>query len=192
MTELDKMKRAEMYIKKMAEGINPLTDEPACDDDMINNVRISHCLYYVSDILRQVIANGGVVGSKPSGSTPFFLTDEQRAQLVPFDRPAVASEIVKKINDLTAENNCRKFNIRWISEYFISLGMLELYGSSRIPTESGAGFGIISENRTSPSRGDYTVNLYSPEAQQFIIDNIDAIVDFSGSEQYKEQTNRNR
>ena len=59
MTELDKLIRAESYIRKMANGINPITDETAADDDMVNNVRITRCLYYVSDILGQVIANNG-------------------------------------------------------------------------------------------------------------------------------------
>lgn len=59
MTELETMIRAESYIRKMADGINPITNEPAADDDMVNNVRITRCLYYVSDILRQVIDNDG-------------------------------------------------------------------------------------------------------------------------------------
>lgn len=192
MTELEKMKRAEMYIRKMAEGVNPLTDEPACDDDMINNVRISRCLYYVSDILRQVIANGGVVGSKPSGSTPFFLTDEQRAQLVPFDRPVFAKELVERINEIAAENGCKKFAARWITEYFVSLGMLEEVYNGKTATESGKEFGIITESRISMRGSEYPVNKYTPEAQSFIFDNLDSILAFSGSEQYKQQTNRNR
>ena len=53
MTELETMIRAESYIRKMADGINPITNEPAADCDMVNNVRITRCLYYVSDILRQ-------------------------------------------------------------------------------------------------------------------------------------------
>lgn len=61
MTELEKMIRAESYIRKMADGINPITGVNVADDDMVNNVRITRCLYYVSDILRQVIANNGVI-----------------------------------------------------------------------------------------------------------------------------------
>ena len=45
MTELETMIRAESYIRKMADGINPITNEPAADDDMVNNVRITRCLY---------------------------------------------------------------------------------------------------------------------------------------------------
>ena len=52
MTELEKIQRAKMYIDKMANGINPITDEQTVDDDTLNNVRVSRCLFYVSDILR--------------------------------------------------------------------------------------------------------------------------------------------
>lgn len=191
MTELDKMKRAEMYIRKMAEGINPLTDEPVGDNDMINNVRISRCLYYVSDILKQVIANNGVVSSK-SGSDPFFITDEQRALLAPFERTVFAKEIVERINEITAENRCKKFAARWITEYFVSLGMIEEGYNGKAATESGKEFGIITESRISMRGVEYTVNKYTPDAQRFILDNLDAILAFAGSEQYKVQTSRNR
>ena len=192
MTELDTMKRAQMYVQKMAEGINPLTDEAIEDSDMVNNVRISRCLYYVSDILKQVIANNGVVGSKPSSNIPFFITDEQRAQLVPFGRPVFAKELVEKINEITAENRCKKFAARWITEYFVSLGMLEEVYNGKTATESGKEFGIITESRISMRGSEYPVNKYTPDAQRFILDNLDAIVDFAGSEQYKQQTSRIR
>lgn len=56
MTELEKMQRAKMYIDKLANGINPIDDKQVSDEDAINNVRISRCLFYVSDILEQVIS----------------------------------------------------------------------------------------------------------------------------------------
>ena len=54
MTELEIMQRAKMYLDKLANGINPVTDQPASDSDCINQVRISRCLFYVSDVLRRV------------------------------------------------------------------------------------------------------------------------------------------
>jgi hypothetical protein len=59
MTELEKMQRAKLYIDKLAGGIDPLTDAEVPGDSVLNNVRLSRCFYYVSDILRQVIENGG-------------------------------------------------------------------------------------------------------------------------------------
>ena len=67
MTELEIMQRAKMYVDKLANGINPLTDQPAPEGDTVNQVRISRCLFYVSDVLRRVIENGGQVGG---GSAP--------------------------------------------------------------------------------------------------------------------------
>lgn len=194
MTELDKLIRAESYIRKMANGINPITDETAPDDDMVNNVRVTRCLYYVSDILRQVIANNGVVEKKPRGSgkkVDFYMTDEQRANFVEFDHPVFLREFVDEINRLTEANNCKKFAARWIRAYFVSIGLLvadpEL--GSKYATEEGEKLGIIPELRQSKqSMRSYWVNQYSPEAQRFIIDNIDTIVEFAKSPQYTQFT----
>ena len=43
MTELEKIERAKMYMDKLANGINPIDDTMAPDDDLINNVRLSRC-----------------------------------------------------------------------------------------------------------------------------------------------------
>lgn len=40
MTELEKIERAKMYMDKLANGINPIDDTMAPDDDLINNVRL--------------------------------------------------------------------------------------------------------------------------------------------------------
>ena len=64
MTELEKMQRAKMYIDKLANGVDPLTDAEITSDSTLNNVRISRCLFYVSEVLGKVIDNGGEVGRK--------------------------------------------------------------------------------------------------------------------------------
>lgn len=197
MTELDKLIRAESYIRKMANGINPITDEVAADDDMVNNIRVTRCLYYVSDILRQVIANNGVIEKRPRGSgkkVDFYMTDEQRAGFTVFDHPVYMKELVDEMNSVSEANNCKKFASKWVTEYFVSIGMLivdEELGS-KYATEAGRNLGIISDRRQSPySPKEYWANLYSPEAQRFIIDNIDAIIEFAKSPQYTQQTHHN-
>lgn len=46
MTELETMQHAKNYIDKLANGIDPLTDEIINDDSVINNVRISRLNLY--------------------------------------------------------------------------------------------------------------------------------------------------
>lgn len=82
MTELEIMQHAKDYLDKLAKGIDPLTDREVPEGDIINNVRISRCLFYVSDVLRQVIENGGIQVRvmKESEKAPFALTLEERSR----------------------------------------------------------------------------------------------------------------
>ena len=73
MTDLEMMQRAKTYMDKLANGINPLDDTTLSENDIVNNVRISRCLFYVSDVLRQVIENGGNVSKKKTPKEPMSL-----------------------------------------------------------------------------------------------------------------------
>lgn len=57
MNELQKINRAKIYLENLANGVNPLTDQPVGENDIVNNVRISRCLFYVSDILGKIVEN---------------------------------------------------------------------------------------------------------------------------------------
>ena len=53
MTELEKIEYAKSFIDKLANGVNPLDNSVIPDGEIVNNVRLSRCFFYVSDILRQ-------------------------------------------------------------------------------------------------------------------------------------------
>ena len=94
MTELEKIERAKMYMDKLANGINPIDDTMAPDDDLINNVRLSRCFFFVSDVLRQVIENGGTKSAvnKKLKKLPLEIPMEKRhyAKTYLFRNPHVA------------------------------------------------------------------------------------------------------
>ena len=75
MTELETMQRAKMYLDKLSQGIDPITGKEVPEGDLLNNVRICRCLHYVSGVLEQVIANGGVVGKREGNP---FVIDRSR------------------------------------------------------------------------------------------------------------------
>ena len=62
MTEIEMMQTARVYLDKMANGVDPLTDKAVAETDCLNQVRISRCLFYVSDVLGRVIESGGKMG----------------------------------------------------------------------------------------------------------------------------------
>lgn len=186
MTELEKMQRAKMYIDKMANGINPIDDVPADDSDIINNIRVSRCLFYVSDILGQVIQNGGNIGkkSKKPLKRDFYLSDEIRKTMSFDDIPLPISEIVKRLNYLADLETCHKLSYKRVVSWLIEIGAIKVTvaenGKERkSPTEQGEELGIFTETRMG-YRGQYEVILYNKSAQQFIVDNLDAILENKG------------
>lgn len=102
MTELEKIEYAKSFIDKLANGINPLDNTPIPDNDIANNVRLSRCFFCVSDILRQVIENGGtsVPKNPKQRKKEFTLTEEERAKIQLSDLPLLVSEIAKYLNTM--------------------------------------------------------------------------------------------
>ena len=70
MTELEKIARAKLYMEKLANGINPLNDQSIPEEELINNVRLSRCFFFVADVLRQVVENGGTKPVKRAEKAP--------------------------------------------------------------------------------------------------------------------------
>lgn len=54
-TELEILTRAEMYLRKMSLGINPLNDQDVADSDICKQERICKCLTYVANFLQKLV-----------------------------------------------------------------------------------------------------------------------------------------
>ena len=195
MTELEIMRHAKTYLDKLANGIDPLTDQAVPENDIINQVRISRCLFYVSDVLRQVIENGGINQKlvKSKEKAPFTLSFEERARYPFGDWPVSVSEIARRLNELVDLNVMQRLKITSITAFLMQSGLLveEVSSSgrkSKRPTDTGRNLGIATEQRTGQN-GDYTAVLYNREAQQFILDNLDAIIDINATPPHENQGN---
>lgn len=184
MTELEKIAYAKMFIDKLANGINPLDDSTVPEGDIVNNVRLSRCFFYVSDILRQVIDNGGTAPmpkGKKAKKTEFYLTPEQAADFAYSKKPITATDIIERIIAVGPTEGVKRFPRKKVIAWLISLGLMrevEIGGKLRkVPTESGVELGITLEERTS-MYGPYQVTVYDETAQHFIVDNIEALLAF--------------
>lgn len=180
MTDLEVMQRAKMYIDKLANGINPLDDTAIPEDDVINNVRMSRCLFYVSDVLRQVIENGGRVTAKKVPKENFHISFDDIQKFRFSDTPIPISEIARRINELAENENMKQLTHKNITDWLISIEILQIETqadgkNAKRPTIRGNELGITTEVRTGLNR-NYTVVLYNRAAQQFIIDNIDSVI----------------
>ena len=181
MTELETIARAKMYIDKLANGINPLDDTAVAENDIVNNVRISRCLFFVSDTLRRVLENGGVGVTSRVKKNKFKITAEELEKFAFSDRPITISEITKRINDIADTENSTKLSHNTITSWLSEIGMLnEMINTagkkSKRPTAEGAELGIFVKERIG-QHGIYHVVLYNKSAQKFIVDNIPSVIE---------------
>lgn len=179
LNENEKLLKAKSYLEKLANGINPITNELASENDTINNIHISRCLFYVSDVLRNLIENNNNPQKKKNSKIPFSVTPQQLADYVFDDNPITVTEITKKLNSLIDTEEMKGIKTTSITNWLIKINMLEYLADEngknhKIPTENGIQLGITTQERLG-MYGSYKVVLYDSNVQQFILDNIDTI-----------------
>lgn len=179
LNENEKLLKAKSYLNKLANGINPITNELASENDTINNIHISRCLFYVSDVLRNLIENNNNPKKKKNSKIPFSVTPQQLADYVFDDNPITVTEITKKLNSLIDTEEMKGIKTTSITNWLIKINMLEYLADEngknhKIPTENGIQLGITTQERLG-MYGSYKVVLYDSNVQQFILVNIDTI-----------------
>ena len=177
-----------MYLDKLANGIDPLTDQALPNDTVLNNVRLARCFFFTSDVLRRVIENSGEIQStKRSKKAGFSLTSEQIASIQLSTSPILISDFVEKINAVIDTDSMKKISTTTITNWLLEKGFLHEVvkpdgKKARIPSPQGNDIGLSTEDWVTV-RGTFTVVLYNSEAQAFILDNIGAITDEAQSKQ---------
>ena len=169
----NKLKVAIDWISNLANGINPIDGSVLPEGDIVNNVHISRCLFYVSSILEL----HGKKKSSPSKQYEFefMLTSEDAAKVNVTASTGIAM-FVKEINKVIPEN-MRPLTVTKIPQWLISNGYLEeIEGSDgrkhKVPTQLGASVGITSSWKVNPSGQQYLAISYDADAQHFVLDNL--------------------
>lgn len=168
---------AKDYIDDLARGIHPLTKEELKEDDVVNQVRISRCLFYVSDVLEEVLRNGGV--HVILEAQPFEPQMIDLSQFVFSEKPITVSVLVGKINELKPPA-MKKLKVtavtNWLADHsFLRVETVNNKNRKR-PTQQGVNLGLIERENTNEVGIKYYSVVYEPKAQQFIVDNLAAII----------------
>ena len=126
MTEIEKIAYAKTFIDKLANGINPLDDTPIPESDITNNVRLSRCFSYVSEILQQTIDIKNKNERKLT-RVPFSITSAELSSIKYSKKPISLTSLRKKINlavDLDAKN-MSPLQYRQVIQWLLNIGMLD-------------------------------------------------------------------
>lgn len=180
MTEKEIIKHAKDYIDSLANGTNPLTGESVNESDIVNNVRISRCFFYVSGILEKVLNGERNILPRVKKSR-FSISAEKLEDFEYSSEPIFVSDIVKRITALSQSENMKKFPTSKITKWLLKNGFLEerenkLGKIKKYVTYAGEKIGLYQEEREG-QYGRYFVTFYTTSAQHFIIDNLEAILE---------------
>ena len=192
-SELAIIERAEMYLRKLSCGVNPLTDSPLLDDDSCKQERISKCLSYVADLLRQKLNAAQKNAPKQPKKEPqkvkpalkaLALDAETLSHYQFFDYPVSISKVIRNVNALIpAGENMNHLLYADVANFLVQEGILSRQNAANgkeanLPTTKGEQYGF--EQTEADLRGHH--NIYTQcwqNGQQFIIDNIQKCIDIA-------------
>ena len=60
--DLKRLEVAIQYIRRMSDGKNPVTNRPAPENEVLNNMNVHRCLKFIDEVLTDVHKSGGTVG----------------------------------------------------------------------------------------------------------------------------------
>ena len=179
MTEIEKILYAKSFIDKMANGVNPLDNTSIPEGELLNNVRISRCLFYVSELLEKMAETGGEK-KKTEAKIPFYATEEQISKFDYTFHPITASEIIKRMDEAVGNPGMKSVAVQLVNRWLIEEGYLynddEVISgkTQKMPTQKGIGLGITATLKEG-KMGPYMSLQYSTQAQKFVVKNINFI-----------------
>ena len=178
-SEIKILEKAQLYIDKLSEGIDPLTNQPVPSNEIIHNERISRCLSYVSEVLTNVI-NDKIenADNTPEPSNPNF----HKIYFNYSSDPISISEISRRINIIHDNADIQKIGRSKLIALLIKKGYLKtvtlLNGEEAVrPTGQGEKIGIITKE-CHGRNGSFVAVFYSYEAQIVVMELLDNSTDF--------------
>ena len=92
---------------------------------MINNIKISRCLFFVNDILNEIIANDGALKRGNNKKDKFYIDSNTLKRYRFIEGNAPISKIVANINELIDSNTMKRLKSTDVTKWFTSIEILK-------------------------------------------------------------------
>lgn len=177
--DLKKLDISLEYIKRMAEGHNPINNEPLENDSVLNNPNVIRCFYFIEDVLKQVRDVDGKIGGKKKKKV-FPL---EHLINYTYRRDLSISHFVDQLNEGLDETIYKKLGYGKITSWLKAMDYLKEVEDTEwnkkkcIPSTKGKELGIYTEERESFQGRKYLAIIYNKNAQEFIVKNMENILD---------------
>ena len=180
--DIVKLEKAILYTQRIADGCNPVNNAPVDEDSVLQNPNVIRCMYFIKEVLEAVHKNRGYVGGKPkSGDKQPFPPDVKN--LFVYNEDKAISRVVEQINEPLDEYAYQKLSYKTVMKWLLQYGYLQELTfekfenkAFKVPTDKGLQLGIRTEERVRADGAGYVVTIYGQQAQEFIVDNLDAMI----------------
>ncbi len=178
----NKYEKAKSILETIACGNNPYTGAYIAEDSVLNEKDTIRSLFIAVQALDTMIV-GGAKAKKKKGKVPFTLLPSDAETIVLSEKPLPITNITAIINDAAETEKMKKLSYKVVLQWLMDNGFIvekDIEGKAvRYPTEKGIDLGISVEKRI-PSSGEvHYVTVYNKEAQRFIVDNVNIMVESS-------------
>ena len=175
MIDITKLRTAQDWIEKLANGINPLTSEPVKEDDIVNNVHISRCLFFVSETLGKL----DIVESVSNKKRRTFWMSARETEQIEILAPCGIALFTKTVNEhIPADMKPLSVStvIKWLRNngYLYEANIDEKH-KTNLPTEKGIQLGITVRIQQNLEGKEYQRVFYDISAQRVMLTNIESI-----------------
>ena len=196
--DLKRLEVAIQYIRRMSDGKNPVTNRPAPENEVLNNMNVHRCLKFIDEVLTDVHKSGGTVGMvsqrAPKQSVSVIFPYEALAQYRYLQDQQI-SYFLKQLEEYLPEGQKIPVPATTITLWMRENGYLEkkVLGDTgkenSVPTRKGENLGLYMEKAGTYPNEYYRV-FYNESAQRFIIDNFRRIL--TESEEIRERNRREK
>jgi hypothetical protein len=176
--EGERLVKAKEILRKMANGINPLTGEQLEEESFLHDPRMIRCLYFIQEILNRAI--DGELRAVQSKQDTFVITaDEKRRIELPHGRIGV-NEFAKCVNRVIDLNKSKKLSGMELNKRLKMLEVLQeealADGKKRtVPGAKSNECGIEMEKRNY-NGNEYEMILFNDAGKKYLLDNLEVIM----------------
>ncbi len=196
--DLKRLEVAIQYIRRMSDGKNPVTNRPAPENEVLNNMNVHRCLKFIDEVLTDVHKSGGTVGMvsqrAPKQSVSEIFPYEALAQYRYLQDQQI-SYFLKQLEEYLPEGQKIPVPATTITLWMRENGYLEKKvlndtgKENSVPTRKGENLGLYMEKAGTYPNEYYRV-FYNENAQRFIIDNFRRIL--TESEEIRDRNRREK
>ena len=175
----NRLEAAIIFADCLAEGLDPASGEPVLEDSALNAPDMIRNMFFIKEVLQAVRRNKGKVGGSKAMKKEFPMECLKDFRYTA-DKPI--TRFLEQLKELAGDPEIKGIPSKPVLDWLKAKGYLkeeiDAYTGKRasLATPEGEAFGIYTEKRTSMYGRDYSVNLYTRKAQEYLVENMEAIL----------------